>query len=348
MLFFEKKKGRTNFGHVMCGSSSRVGGRHLKLHSLVPILLLMLLGLMLAGCSGDANGENDRVQTIDSENGFYSYEGYVIKSDFPMDEESLQRAGDKLRSIYTSYIEGKQIQTYFSIIPDKNRYMAELADTGELNLMDYASLRECVRAETDEFAEYIEIEKLLELSDYYKTDAHWRQECIGDVAAALAEGMGAGLSAEYEPVTASSSFVGAYGRQIEQKLVPEELVYLDSPVFDKCIVTDHESGSKIPVYDLSRTKEGANEGYDMFLGGARSLVTIENPQAATDRELIIFRDSFGSSLAPLLAEAYSRISLIDIRYLPSATIDRFVEFEDGQDVLFLFSTPVLNNSVTMK
>lgn len=308
------------------------------------ILLLMLLGLLLTGCSGEINGGNAGVQTIDSENGFYSYEGYVIKSDFPMDEESLQRAGNKLRSIYTSYIEGKQIHTYFSIVPDKNRYMAELADTGELSLMDYAALRECMRAETDEFAEYIEIEELLELSDYYKTDAHWRQERIGDVAAALAEGMGAKTSAEYEPVTAGSSFVGAYGRQIEQKLVPEELVYLDSPIFDKCVVTDYESGSEIPVYDLSK----ANEGYDMFLGGAKSLISIENPQAATDRELIIFRDSFGSSLAPLLAEAYSRITLIDIRYLPSATIGRFVEFEDGQDVLFLFSTPVLNNSVTMK
>lgn len=77
-----------------------------------------------------------------------------------------------------------------------------------------------------------------------------------------------------------------------------------------------------------------------------SLLTIENPHAA-DRELIVFRDSFGSSLVPLLAEGYRRITLVDIRYLASARLADFIEF-NGQDVLFLYSVPVLNNSETLK
>ena len=40
----------------------------------------------------------------------------------------------------------------------------------------------------------------------------------------------------------------------------------------------------------------------MFLSGSKSLLTITNPSADTDRELVIFRDSFASSLAPLLTE----------------------------------------------
>ena len=84
-----------------------------------------------------------------------------------------------------------------------------------------------------------------------------------------------------------------------------------------------------------------------FLTPAKSRITIENPNAATDKELVIFRDSFGSSIAPLFAETYSKITLVDIRYLPSEMVGRFVTF-DNQDVLFLYSTPVLNNSVTMK
>ena len=39
-----------------------------------------------------------------------------------------------------------------------------------------------------------------------------------------------------------------------------------------------------------------------------SLLTVDNPNARTDRELVIFRDSFGSSLAPLLLEGYSRVT----------------------------------------
>jgi hypothetical protein len=78
-----------------------------------------------------------------------------------------------------------------------------------------------------------------------------------------------------------------------------------------------------------------------------SLLRIDNPNANTDRELIIFRDSFGSAIAPLLAQGYKSVTLVDIRYLSSAMLDRFIDFH-GQDVLFLYSTIVLNNSETLK
>ena len=87
--------------------------------------------------------------------------------------------------------------------------------------------------------------------------------------------------------------------------------------------------------------------YEGFLSGSRSLLTIENPNAASDRELIIFRDSFGSSIAPLLVQEYAKVTLVDIRYLQIDLLGRFLEF-NGQDVLFLYSTLVLNNSETIK
>ena len=62
---------------------------------------------------------------------------------------------------------------------------------------------------------------------------------------------------------------------------------------------------------------------------------------------MIFRDSFASSLAPLLAEGYSKITLVDIRYLSPVLLGRFVDFH-GQDVLFIYSTLVINNSTIIK
>ena len=78
-----------------------------------------------------------------------------------------------------------------------------------------------------------------------------------------------------------------------------------------------------------------------------SLLTVECPNARTDRELVVFRDSFASSLAPLLLEGYSRVTLVDIRYLSPTQLGRYLTFTD-QDVLFLYSTGVLNNSSTLK
>ena len=80
---------------------------------------------------------------------------------------------------------------------------------------------------------------------------------------------------------------------------------------------------------------------------ADSLLRIENPNSATERRLIVLRDSFAASLIPLLAESYREITLIDIRYLSPASLGKFVDF-DAQDVLFLYSTSVLNDSSTIK
>ena len=109
----------------------------------------------------------------------------------------------------------------------------------------------------------------------------------------------------------------------------------------------YETGKVISVYDTEKAGSEEGDGYDLFLHGSKSLLTVENPEAETDKELVIFRDSFGSSIAPFFAEYYSKITLIDIRYLASEMVGRFVDF-DNQDVLFLYSTPVLNNSVTLK
>jgi hypothetical protein len=62
---------------------------------------------------------------------------------------------------------------------------------------------------------------------------------------------------------------------------------------------------------------------------------------------VIFRDSFGSSIAPLFAEGYKKITLLDIRYLNQNLIENFVTFEN-QDVLFLYSTGVINNETAFR
>ncbi|MBQ5777396.1 MAG: hypothetical protein IIV97_01125, partial [Oscillospiraceae bacterium] len=60
------------------------------------------------------------------------------------------------------------------------------------------------------------------------------------------------------------------------------------------------------------------------------------------------RDSFCSSLLPLFAEEYAKITAVDIRYIPSAALGNFIPDFDGADVLFLYSTGMLNQSGAMR
>ena len=87
--------------------------------------------------------------------------------------------------------------------------------------------------------------------------------------------------------------------------------------------------------------------YDLFLSGATPLTVIENPNAAAKRELVIFRDSYASSLAPLLIENYSKITMVDLRYMHSSLLPEYVDFTDA-DVLFLYSDRLANDSLLLK
>jgi hypothetical protein len=239
------------------------------------------------------------------------------------------------------YLKDSDTNIYFSIIPDKNYFLA--AESGHLS-MDYERFVEEMAGKVS-FMKYIDIMNELTIEDYYKTDTHWNQTGIKDVANALANGMGTSLNNEFQKVILENPFYGVYYGQFALPVAPDEISYLTNDILEQCIVFDHQNNKEIPMYDME--KATGKDPYEMFLGGPLSLVTVENPNATSGKELILFRDSFGSSIAPLLVEGYEKITLVDIRYIQPAMLEKFVTFED-QDVLFLYSTSVLNSSNTIK
>lgn len=274
-------------------------------------------------------------------NDIYIADGYVSKMEYPMKEASIKRVGERFRYVYDKYLANSDAKVYFSVIPDKNYFLAE--KNGYLSL-DYDVFMETLLTETD-FMEYIDITGLLSIEDYYKTDTHWRQECLVDVAQAIAGAMGVDLPGEYTENMLENPFYGVYYGQVALPLPAEEIKYLTSNAMENCTVYDFQNGKNIGIYDFEKAE--GKDPYEMFLSGSLSLITIENPDAFTDKELIIFRDSFGSSIAPLFVDGYAKITLVDIRYMHPDMLDRYVEF-DNQDVLFLYSTLMLNNAETIK
>ncbi|MBR2895709.1 MAG: hypothetical protein IKC03_08650, partial [Oscillospiraceae bacterium] len=49
--------------------------------------------------------------------------------------------------------------------------------------------------------------------------------------------------------------------------------------------------------------------YASFLGGNNPLYIVRNPNAATDKKLLLVRDSYSDSLAPFLSQTYSEIHM---------------------------------------
>lgn len=280
-------------------------------------------------------------------NGLYLTDGYLVKQDYPLNTEAVDRATARLQWVYEHYLKDTGSRVYCSVIPDKAYYMAQ--ESGQLAL-DYDALFHRVAGQLP-FAEYVDLTGCLGIESYYRTDTHWRQEALASVAGQLLSAMDMPYRDADRTVTeATDTFYGVYHGQAALPLPEESLYLVRSPELDACQVSIHNMQAFVPVayqglYDLD--KLDSKEPYDVFLSGTQSLLRIENPNAATDRELIIFRDSFGSSLAPLLVSDYKTVTLVDIRYINSQLLGRYLEFK-GQDVLFLYSSLILNGGGTLQ
>ena len=210
--------------------------------------------------------------------------------------------------------------------------------------MDYEDFFGRIYEKTPHFTP-VSITEQLQLSDYYRTDTHWKQEEIIDVAKVLAERMNVPFEGDFTVNETSIPFYGVYYGQAGLNLPADTISYCTSEVLENCFVYDYENNREILLYDVS--KGASRDPYEMFLGGNISLVTIENEEALSQKELVVFGDSFSRSLLPLLAESYQKIALVDIRYLRGGQVGKYIQFKD-QDVLFLYSTSVLNDSITLK
>ena len=274
-------------------------------------------------------------------NGIYLAGGSAVKQEYPLNRNSLAHALERFEHIYKRYLQDADV--YMAIVPDKGYYLAE--EASQL-AMDYKAMFDAFQQGMP-WASHIDLTGTLSGADYYRTDTHWRQESLLEAAQALCEAMGAATpnGEDYTVTALDQPFYGVYYGQAALPMAPDTISLLESELLNNCTVYDYETGKTGSVYDLAKLE--GKDLYEVFLSGSRSLLTVENPQATTDRELILFRDSFGSAIAPLLVQGYAKITLVDIRYIQPDLLERFVSFAD-KDVLFLYSTLVLNNSETIK
>ncbi len=274
-------------------------------------------------------------------NGLFYKDGHISKVDNKENEVMQNHAAERFSFLYNTYLKNNRV--FLSIVPDKNFILAKENDYSSL---DYDRFIDNMKSKVD-FMEYIDITDLLSLDDYYKTDTHWKQENIIDIAHRLSTAMGKKVTYNsYTENIVPTPFYGVYTGQYALPVEPDTIKYLTSPAIESAVVTYYDTG--LPrtgeMYNIEKSK--GRDPYEMFLSGTMPLVTLENPDKNNKNHLILFRDSFGSSIAPLFLDAYDKITVIDTRYVKSEFIGNLVDFE-GADVLFLYSSTLLNNSLAI-
>lgn len=269
-------------------------------------------------------------------NGVYIYSDYIIERLYPLDKKSITNFINTLNSIDEKYLAKSNV--YYAIIPDKNYF---LDSKNNILKIDYDYVFDEIEGKTD--LPYINLTKLFDLSDYYKTDIHLRQESYFKVVEELSKYFNfTTREIDYEKKEFDSFYGSSYFKAPYKKA--EQLIYLESE-FTKNAKVSHLEYEDQTVYKLESLESA--DAYNIFLSGPSSFIEIINEDSDNERELIIFRDSFASSLAPIMIPYYKKITLIDLRYINMKYAKTLVDFVD-KDILFLYSMAIVNDSFLLK
>ena len=285
--------------------------------------------------------------------------GVFIENDMMMqmwdgyDEAVLDKNIKAINKFVTSH---PDIPTYFMLVPNAQEIYSDalpsFADVGDQkDFIDkfYGSL--------EGFAGTIDVYSNLEQNKnsyiYYRTDHHWTS--YGAYLGYLA----AGAQLGYSPIDVSNFTVEHASYDFRGTLFSKTLDYgITADIIDYYTLTGNEPDVKVSVYheyNVSSGKVTYNEHdsmyfrefldvkdkYSSFLGQNSPIVTVENENAKSDKSLLIIKDSYAHSVVPFLTKEYSKVTMIDLRYIKT-DFQTFVSLEDYDQILFLYNVITLS------
>lgn len=176
---------------------------------------------------------------------------------------------------------------------------------------------------------------------YYRTDHHWTSLGAYYAYAAAARQLGYsayGLNA-FNIETASSSFRGTlFSKTLDSTVTPDSIDYYH--------LTSNEPAVKMTVFDGREQTEydslyvrdylAVKDKYSSFTGSNSPLINIET-DVDNGKSLLLIKDSYAHSLVPFLSKHYSKITMVDMRYI-NVGLDYFsINVNDYSQVLISYN-----------
>lgn len=271
---------------------------------------------------------------------------YLMQIPSKPDEKQVEENMQAINA-FTERNEG--INVDMMIVPNAAYTMKEYLPDGA-PVRDQGADTENIRSQLTEQADYIDVtETLREHVDeglYYKTDHHWtsRGAAYGFEAAAAELGIENPIT-EYDIYTVTTEFSGTLASKSGYHKAKDTIeIYAPKNIETRYLVTDSDHREERPtVYD--RSALDGKDQYQVFFGGNHATVDIKTTNR-TERNLLVFKDSYANCFVPFLIPYYDEIVMVDPRYYYD-NIQTLITGKGITDVLFLYNmdTFLTDNSI---
>ena len=279
---------------------------------------------------------------LNGRNGVYnSADGYLIN--VPVDKENYvrknirvlaefkEKIGDVPMTVMlapsTGYIAADKLPLIHDSYND-DTYFAETAKTLGESGVNFVDLRETFK---QKYAEGVQL--------YYRTDHHWTTDGAYEGYVKLCEKLG--VQPADKDSFAKTAYGGFYGTTYSTSgywlTKPDSItVYDNQENTDKNITVKISEDGKDNHYGsmFFYNHIGEDDKYPVFLDGNHALTEIQNKNAKNGT-IVVIKDSFSHSLAPFLAENYSKVVLVDLRYYKQSVSD-LIKKENPEQVVALY------------
>ena len=174
---------------------------------------------------------------------------------------------------------------------------------------------------------------------YYKTDHHWTTKGAYTGYQELCKALG--ITPIDDSTLKKDSYPDFYGTTYSSSgfwlTPPDNIEIWSNPKnSDKNISVKITEGANVKtsgsMYFTDHLKE--DDKYPVFIDGNHALTEITNTNAKNGTILLI-KDSFSHSLAPFLAENYSKVVLVDLRYYKES-VSQLVSVYNPEQVVVLY------------
>ena len=140
---------------------------------------------------------------------------------------------------------------------------------------------------------------------------------------------------DFTPETASDAFFGTlYSQSGIHWLDPDTLEFWAPE--EGLTVTSWRTGKAEPGMLYDRSYLEVKDKYSAFLGGNQPLCVIRNENCPDGGKLLLIRDSYSDALAPFLAQRFSEVHLLDLRYY-RAPASQYAAENGIDDICVLYS-----------
>ena len=182
---------------------------------------------------------------------------------------------------------------------------------------------------------------------YFKTDHHWTQY---GAYLAYVELM---HSFTLKPVDNAllsvqkiHDFQGTHYSRFRGSFIKgEDFVFYESENQDYTVeyIAEERMEDKILFKDnlMNRDK------YKVYLDGNYPLIRIRNPHAEYEEKVLVIKDSFANAMVPYLAESFSEVHYLDLRY-NNTSLKEYVEKEEFTRVILLYGMDTIGEDPNLK